>query len=178
MPQPKSQAGPNAASRLKRIVLFLARTREFPNGSSAHGYDFLAPLDNDQRLDPAAWRGLKNDCVARRFWGDGGEETGRLTHRAGGEGGATWTFDYDPEDMDDDDPGYRLGDHHFVEGEYVSIEAPGAHIAVVGGDAYASVHGDDKLLHTFQVRAVLSDIDRAAVMPVKLAVHWQSEESI
>jgi hypothetical protein len=29
---------------LNRIVLNLARSKEFPDGSSRHGYDFIAPL--------------------------------------------------------------------------------------------------------------------------------------
>ena len=32
---------------LKKIILELARTPEFPNGSSTHGYEFVAPLDAD-----------------------------------------------------------------------------------------------------------------------------------
>ena len=34
---------PNA---FKRIRLNLARSKEFPQGSSRHGYEFVAPLDN------------------------------------------------------------------------------------------------------------------------------------
>jgi hypothetical protein len=30
---------------LSRILLNLARSREFPEGSSRHGYDFIPPLD-------------------------------------------------------------------------------------------------------------------------------------
>ena len=139
---------------LKRIVLLLARTREFPNGSAAHGYDVLAPLDDTGRLDAAAWREVKELCIVRRFWGDAPDEIGRLTHRPGGKGGATWTFDYEPDDPDDDEPGYRLQDHRFVEGEYVSIHAPGQCIGVFGENGYASVRGDDKVLHTFKVELV------------------------
>jgi hypothetical protein len=32
-------------SDLNRILLTLARSREFPDGSSRRGYDFIAPLD-------------------------------------------------------------------------------------------------------------------------------------
>jgi len=30
---------------LKRIRLELARSKEFPDGSTAHGYEFVAPVD-------------------------------------------------------------------------------------------------------------------------------------
>ena len=41
---------------LKRVRLELARSHEHPNGSSEHGYDFIAPLDNEGHLDAAEWR--------------------------------------------------------------------------------------------------------------------------
>lgn len=37
---------------LKRLRLELARTPQFPNGSSHHGYEFTAPLDAQGHLDP------------------------------------------------------------------------------------------------------------------------------
>src|ERR1700733_12337370 len=57
---------------LNRIVLNLARSREFPDGSSRHGYDFIAPLDYQGRIDPLLWRKNRNYCRVRRFWA--GEE--------------------------------------------------------------------------------------------------------
>ena len=32
----------------KRIRLNLARSKEFPQGSSKHGYEFVAPLDGNE----------------------------------------------------------------------------------------------------------------------------------
>ena len=57
---------------LNRIVLNLARSREFPGGSSRHGYDFIAPLDSQGRIDPLLWKKYRNYCRVRRFWA--GEE--------------------------------------------------------------------------------------------------------
>src|ERR1700721_242214 len=37
---------------LNRILSNLARSREFPGGSSRHGYDFIAPLDPQGRIAP------------------------------------------------------------------------------------------------------------------------------
>jgi hypothetical protein len=41
---------------LKRIRLNLARSRQFPEGSSRHGYEFVAPLDIQGHIDPDMWR--------------------------------------------------------------------------------------------------------------------------
>jgi hypothetical protein len=41
---------------LKRIRLNLARSKEFPSGSDEHGYEFVAPLDADGRIDVELWR--------------------------------------------------------------------------------------------------------------------------
>jgi hypothetical protein len=41
---------------LKTIRLELARTKEFPDGSSAHGFEFTAPLDAEGHLDLYAWK--------------------------------------------------------------------------------------------------------------------------
>jgi hypothetical protein len=57
----------------------------------------------------------------RRFWAGEEDRIGQLVHQAGGVGGATWKIDYDPETIDEDEPGYRLDSHRFVADEYVSI---------------------------------------------------------
>ena len=106
---------------LKRITLNLARTAEFPEGSIRHGYEIVAPLDEDGFLDSKQFNELKERCRVRRFWGDEPMRDGRLRLRAGGAGGATWTIDYDDRTDADDEAGYRLGNHKFVVGEYISI---------------------------------------------------------
>ena len=37
----------------KRIRLNLARSKEFPQGSTKHGYEFVAPLDGNSHIDAA-----------------------------------------------------------------------------------------------------------------------------
>lgn len=50
--------------------------------------------------------------------------TGYLRRRPGG----SWALHYDLEAGEDDDPGYRFGEHRFVPGEYVTImEDAGEH---------------------------------------------------
>jgi len=114
---------------LKKIRLNLARTREYPNGSNRHGYEFAAPLDAGGRIDVEGWKRLRENCRVRRFWGDEEHDIGHLVHRPGG----SWAFRYDIAGDEDDEAGYRLGDHAFRPGEYVSIR------------------DEDGDLHTFQV---------------------------
>ncbi len=108
-----------------RVTLTLARCPEHPDGSTARGYEIVAPLRPDGHLDASLWLKLREHCRVRRFWSGEPTRYGRLVHRAGGEGGATWLIDYDDRTTADDEPGYRLGTHAFVEGEYVSIREAG-----------------------------------------------------
>lgn len=101
---------------LKTIRLELARDKEFPEGSALHGYEFVAPLDAEGRIDAAAFRDHRAECVVRRFWHGEADEIGRLvpTRRH------TWAFSYAPGE-DDDEPFYHLETHRLVLGEYVTI---------------------------------------------------------
>ncbi|MEP0232873.1 hypothetical protein [Roseibium sp.] len=103
---------------LKKIRLNLARTKDHPNGSAQHGYEFTAPLDDSGHIDADLWKKERDHCRVRRFWGGEEEEIGHLVHRPGG----SWAFHYDIEGEDDDEAGYRFGSHAFQPGEYVSIK--------------------------------------------------------
>jgi hypothetical protein len=104
----------------KRIRLNLARSKEFPEGSARHGYEFAAPLGADGHIDVELWKQHRDHCRVRRFWGEEAEEHGMLVHRPGPKGGA-WLFDYQAGTTADDEAGYRFGSHAFRPGEYVSI---------------------------------------------------------
>ena len=104
------------AVALRAVRLELARTREFPDGSPDHGYELIAPLDDNGHFDAAAWRQHRARCKVRRFWNDQPEQTGELVHTSGGR----WVFSYAPGE-DDDEPIFRFDRHRFVPGEYVSI---------------------------------------------------------
>ena len=123
---------------LNRILLTLARSREFPDGSSRHGYDFIAPLDPEGHIDPILWKKYRDYCRVRRFWAGEDDEVGRLVHKPGGAEHARWVFEYDPGRDDDDEVGYKLGEHAFLPGDYVSIS------------------GKDGKLQTFRVISVNS----------------------
>ena len=106
---------------LKRIRLTLARSKEFPQGSPRHGYEFVAPLDGNGHIDIALWRAHREHCRVRRFWEGEDDEIGFLVHKPGGPEHGRWMFDYNPRRADDDESGYRFGTHAFRTGEYVSI---------------------------------------------------------
>ena len=103
---------------LNRIVMRLARNpgTEFAGGDDHRGYTLTAPLAQDSRLDEAAYSRLKGQCSVRRFAPDEDPVDGRLMRR-----GERWYFDYDQEDTADDEPIYRLGEHRFAVGEYVTV---------------------------------------------------------
>lgn len=121
---------------LHRITLHLARSKQFPEGSSRYGYEIAAPLDKQGHLDQEQWSDKRAYCRVRRFWAGEGERQGVLVHRSGGAGGATWMIDYNQGRSGDEEAGYRLHQHRFIEGEYVTIE------------------DEDGKPHTFQVASV------------------------
>src|SRR3990170_1305352 len=103
---------------LNIVRLELARAQDYPDGSSANGYEFVIPLTDDGRIDAAAWRKVRERCRVRRFWEDEPNEQGHVVHRPGG----TWAFHYDLQgDADEYEPGYKFDSHVFRPGEYVSL---------------------------------------------------------
>ena len=117
----------STSAALKKVTLNAARSKEFPEGSIRHGYQFVAPLTSEGRIDLEVWKQHRGECFAHRFWGDEREERGLIAHRAGGHGGGSWVFELGAgAKLDDEEMGYRFGDHAFRAGEYVSIrEADG-----------------------------------------------------
>lgn len=111
---------------LKKVTLHAARSKEFPEGSARHGYEFVAPLTETGRIDLEAWKAHRGECFVHRFWGDEPPQRGLLIHRPGGAGGATWAFEYEANAYrGDEESGYRFGDHEFRADEYVSIRENG-----------------------------------------------------
>ena len=103
---------------MKRIRLELARDHDFPEGSSRHGYEFVAPLDANGHIDAEAWKKVRAQCRVVRFSEGEEDEIGHLVRKPGG----FWAFHYYIHgDADDDESGYRFGSHVFRPGEYVSI---------------------------------------------------------
>jgi hypothetical protein len=104
---------------LRRVRLELARDHRFPSGSSERGYDFIAPLDEAGRIDPQAWKALRDRCRVRRFWAHEADAVGHIVRKPGG----MWAFHYDIHgDPSQDETGFRFDRHAFRPGEYVSIK--------------------------------------------------------
>ena len=106
---------------LQRIRLTLARSKEFPEGSSHYGYELIAPLDGEGYLDVENWKVHRADCTVRHFAEGKDDQFGMLVHKPGGKDHARWVFDYDVKDASDDEAGFSFGTHRFAKGEYVSI---------------------------------------------------------
>jgi hypothetical protein len=102
---------------LNRIVMRLARNpgTEFADGDDHRGYTLVAPLTDEGKLDDAAFRAHKADFTVRHFAPDEDPTEGKLARR-----GERWFFDYG-DDGEADEPLYRIGQHRFAVGEYVSI---------------------------------------------------------
>ena len=101
---------------LKTIRLELARTHDFPEGSADCGYDLHAPLTEDGHLDLASFAAVRTQCTVRRFWA-GEDDSHGLLHRTRNH---AWAFSYRPGE-DDDEAIFRLENHRFRVGDYVTI---------------------------------------------------------
>ncbi len=103
---------------LSRIVMRLARNpgTELAGGDDHRGYTVVAPLTADGHLDLDGWHSSKDQCHVRRFAPDEDAVVGRLARR-----GTAWFFDYDGAASGDDEPVYRLGEHTFGVGDYVTV---------------------------------------------------------
>jgi hypothetical protein len=107
-----SEPGPS----VKTIVLELARNPGVDTGVTkrAQGYVITAPLDDDGRLTQSGVKPRR--WPVRRFGDVGDGETGWLAHR-----GKAWFIDYDEDTVRDDEAIFRLSDHRFLVGEYLTI---------------------------------------------------------
>ena len=120
------------AAMLKRVRLELARDPGHPAGSPAEGYEFTAPLDDGGHILPEEWVKNRDLCRVRRFRPGEADDIGHLVRKPGG----SWAFHYDiNSDEEDDEAGYRFGNHAFLPGEYVSVK-------------------EDEGLRTYQVKRV------------------------
>ena len=114
------------------ILLQLAREAGHPEGDPKHGYDLLAPLDEEGKIIGAVYRRAPAACRVRRFRPGEEDAVGKLVH---GPGGA-WLIDYGRSVHAASERGFHFRDERFRVGEYVSIRE------------------DDGRMHTFRVSAV------------------------
>ncbi len=118
---------------LSKISLEPAPGPKEPTPDAA--YDFVAPLNARGQIDLECWKQQRALCFVHRKDKSGALQHGLLVHRAGGTGGGTWVFDYEP-GQGDEEAGFRFETHSFVAG------------------SYASIRDSDGQTHTFKVTSV------------------------
>jgi hypothetical protein len=101
---------------IHHVVLELARSPEFPDGSGKHGYELRLPLTAHGKLDPAYWQKHRVDYSFRRFWDGADEEYGELRHDHRG-----WVLSF-KSGSEDDDAICGNDDYRFAVGENVLIK--------------------------------------------------------
>ena len=107
-----------------RVRLQVSRSREFPTGSTRHGYEMTLPLKPDGRIDEKLLRATPEPATVHRFWEGECDAVGQIVHERG-----RWLISFEPGGPEDE-PLHRFGEHKFREGEYVSVrEGAGAEYA-------------------------------------------------
>jgi hypothetical protein len=108
-------------ANFRHIRLLLAREKDHPSGSREEGYDLLAPLDEESRIDAHEWKRHPENCRVRHFHPAKEDRIGRLRRKPGGQ----WYFDY-ASGEDNVETGFHFGEERFTAGEYVSIKSGNA----------------------------------------------------
>jgi len=103
---------------MSHITLRLARNPSTPfvEGDPERGYVLMAPLTEEGKIDADVYAAAKAACTVRRFGPGMDAVEGRLRRHA-----SIWYFDYDAQRTSDDEPVFKLGDHRFLPGDYVTI---------------------------------------------------------
>lgn len=113
-------------ANFRRVRLELAREPHSPEGDAHVAYVFTIPLAAEDRLDVETAQKHRDALTVVRMRRGEAPTQGRLHRRPGG----SWAIHYDQSagQAEDDDPAYRLEQHRFSVGEYVTIlEDDGPH---------------------------------------------------
>lgn len=102
-----------------RVRIALARTPQFPQGSTSHAYELIVPLDEDNRIDQAAFKAFPARASVQHVEPGRPVKRGAILLRNG-----RYTFSYAPGDADDETI-YHLENHPLGIGDYVTITEPG-----------------------------------------------------
>jgi hypothetical protein len=113
--RPKPILNASLPAQFRKIRIELAREPDHPEGDAGVAYVILAPLDANDKIDPALWRAHREACRITRSRPNEDDEHGHLVHRQGGG----WILHY--ESNKPDATGFHFADERFVSGEYVSI---------------------------------------------------------
>ena len=114
---PKPILNATLPAQFRQIRIELAREPGHPEGDTGFAYVIIAPLDSDNRIDPALLRERREACRVVRLRPDKADEHGHLVHGGGG-----WAFHYANVP---DEVGFHFADERFVPDEYVSIDEGG-----------------------------------------------------
>jgi len=114
---PKSILNTSLPTQFRQIRIELARERGHPEGDTDVAYVIVAPLDSDDRIDPALWREHREACRIVRLRPGQEDRAGHLVHRQGGG----WAFHYSTSAKMPDEVGFHFADERFAPGQYVSI---------------------------------------------------------
>ena len=117
--RPKPILNASLPAQFRKIRIELAREPDHPEGDAGVAYVILAPLDANDKIDPALWRAHREACRITRSRPSEEDEHGHLVHRQGGG----WILHY--ESNKPDATGFHFADERFVSGEYVSINEAG-----------------------------------------------------
>ncbi|MEP7350782.1 MAG: hypothetical protein ABI668_12655 [Sphingorhabdus sp.] len=99
----------------KNIRLDLARTAEFPDGSTAHNYIFSLPVDDNGALEVNELRDADDHPKVRRIWPQEPDRIGVILPKGHG-----WVFSYREGDADDEAI-FHLENHPIKLGQYLTI---------------------------------------------------------
>lgn len=99
----------------KTVSLELARTEDFPEGSSTHAYVLRLPLDADGLVEHERLKHPDERPTVRRSWPNEHDRVGVVVAVPGG-----WAFSYSPGE-EDDEPIFHLENHPIRPGDYLTI---------------------------------------------------------
>jgi len=99
-----------------RVRFELARSKDFPEGSHRHGYEFVLPLDKDGRIDLGTYRRTPELCTVHRFWAGGNDVVGTIKHMGHGR----WLFSFHRDEMENESIPH-FAEHPFRESDYRSV---------------------------------------------------------
>lgn len=100
------------------VRLSLARTPQFPQGSTLHGYELVLPLGDGGLIDLQAFEQAPARATVQRLAPGEAVQRGAILYRDG-----RFAFSYEPGDADDEDV-FHLENHALRQGEYLTLTEP------------------------------------------------------
>ena len=83
-PERKPILNADLPPQFRQIRIVLAREPGHPDGDDEVAYIFVAPVDNEGRIDPKLWQSHSEACRIARQRPNEADQLGNLVHQAGG----------------------------------------------------------------------------------------------